>query len=31
MTELNGPTDDELKRITAPPSPPAVIESEFNR
>jgi hypothetical protein len=29
MTELTGPTDAELKRVTAPNSPPAVIESEF--
>lgn len=29
MTELTGPTDAELRRVTAPPSPPAVIESEF--
>jgi hypothetical protein len=29
MTEQTGPTDAEVKRITAPPSPPAVVNSEF--
>jgi hypothetical protein len=29
MTERAGPTDAEVKRVTAPVSPPAVINSEF--
>jgi hypothetical protein len=29
MTELSGPTDADIKRVTAPVSPPAVIDSAF--
>ena len=29
MTTLSGPTDAQVRRVTAPTSPPAVLESEF--
>jgi hypothetical protein len=29
MTEFSGPSDADVKRVTAPVSPPAVIDSEF--